>query len=75
MTRKEAIKVLNMVEAHGMAYMAKNIAIKALEESEELHDKIKADYCGGYTGLDMEEVLHIIDKYKGGADDGEENQK
>ena len=47
-------------------------AFKALEERDELLDKIRADikqldtdYCGGYIGLDMEEVLQIIDKYKG----------
>ena len=55
-------------------------AFKALNERGELLDKIEneikqldTDYCGGYTGLDMEEVLQIIDKYKGGADDGEED--
>ena len=54
-------------------------AFKALDERNELLDKIEndikqldTDYCGGYTGLDMAEVLHIIGKYKGGADNGEE---
>lgn len=32
MTREEAIKVLNMVEAHGLADEAKKMAIKALEQ-------------------------------------------
>lgn len=32
MTNKEAIRVLNMVEAHGLADEAKKLAIKALEE-------------------------------------------
>ena len=32
MTREEAIKVLNMVEAHGLADEAKEMAIQALEE-------------------------------------------
>lgn len=32
MTREEAIKVLNMVEAHGLADKAKRVAIEALSE-------------------------------------------
>ena len=32
MTREDAIKVLNMVEAHGLADEAKRMAIKALEQ-------------------------------------------
>ena len=32
MTREDAIKVLNMVEAHGLADEAKRIAIEALEQ-------------------------------------------
>ena len=32
MTRKEAIKILHMVEAHGLADEAKRMAIKALEQ-------------------------------------------
>ena len=32
MTREEAIKVLNMVEAHGLADEAKRMAIQALEQ-------------------------------------------
>ena len=32
MTKKEAIKVLNMVEAHGLADEAKRMAIKALDQ-------------------------------------------
>jgi len=37
MTNEEAIKVLKMVEAHGLANEAKNVAIKAIEENEEWH--------------------------------------
>lgn len=37
MTNEEAIKVLKMVEAHGLANEAKNIAIKALEENTALN--------------------------------------
>lgn len=37
MTNEEAIKVLKMVEAHGFANEAKNIAIKALEENAALN--------------------------------------
>ena len=37
MTNDEAIKVLKMVEAHGLANEAKNIAIKALEENTALN--------------------------------------
>lgn len=33
MTREEAIKVLNMVESHGLADEAKKIAIEALEQT------------------------------------------
>ena len=35
MTREDAIKVLNMVEAHGLADEAKRMAIKALEHPEQ----------------------------------------
>ena len=40
MTREEAIKVLNMVEAHGpLTIKAKEMAIKALEEPEIIRCK------------------------------------
>lgn len=40
MTRKEAIQVLNMVEAHGgLVIQAKEMAIEALRESERKHSK------------------------------------
>ena len=40
MTREQAIIVLNMVEAHGLADEAKRMAIKALEQERE-DDKMK----------------------------------
>lgn len=39
MTREEAITVLNMVEAHGLADKAKHIAIEALEFDLDKHDE------------------------------------
>lgn len=43
----------------------------AMREQEPILDKIRAeiqamstDYCGGYIGLDKQEVLKIIDKYR-----------
>ena len=36
MTRKQAIEVLDMVEAHGLADEAKKMAIEALEEISHL---------------------------------------
>ncbi len=50
-----------------------DIAIKTLDEVEKYKkaiEEIKADisglstsYCGGYIGLDKQEVLNIIDKH------------
>ena len=47
MTREEAIKVLNMVEAHGLAEEAKQMAIKALsqEPCDECVYSTKDGYC------------------------------
>lgn len=39
MTREEAVMVLNMVEAHGLADKAKRMAIKALEFDLDRHDE------------------------------------
>ena len=43
MTREEAITVLNMVEAHGLADEAKRVAIEAL--SERTGEWINREYC------------------------------
>ena len=53
MTREEAIKVLNMVEAHGLAEQAKQMAISAMLENEEL-------------SKDLDEALKEIDMYERG---------
>ena len=42
MTRKEAIEVLNMVEAHGLADEAKQMAIQALHDIEQIRGIINA---------------------------------
>lgn len=44
MKREEAIKVLNMVEAHGIADEAKQMAMKALENIGHLTDR-PCDAC------------------------------
>lgn len=44
MNREEAIKVLNMVEAHGLADEANRMAIKALENIGHLTDR-PCDVC------------------------------
>ena len=44
MTKEEAIKVLNMVEAHGIAEEAKQMAMKALENIGHLTDR-PCDVC------------------------------
>ena len=48
MTRKEAIEVLNMVEAHGLADKAKQMAIQALQEQADCNtcDKAVRDRVG-----------------------------
>ena len=41
MTREEAIKVLNMVEAHGLADEAKRMAIEALQSQDRILTQIE----------------------------------
>ncbi len=65
MTREEAIKVLNMVEAHGLADEAKRMAIKSLEKEpcencvsreqlkRELHAQMAVDAITKETAEDM----------------------
>ena len=51
MTREEAIKVLNMVEAHGLADEAKRMAIEALEQEPKTgHWIMTSDYYTGAYG-------------------------
>lgn len=57
MTREEAIKVLNMVEAYGLADEAKRVAIEALQEQE--HDG--CEECK-YTGKDQYEMPCLMCK-------------
>ena len=47
MTKQEAIQVLNLVEAHGLADEAKKIAISALEAETvpvEIYRALQSDY-------------------------------
>ena len=76
MTKHEAdvIGGLNMTDQiSNEAY--KQIMIAAQDENEVGYvlDKIRAeiqamstDYCGGYIGLDKQEVFEIIDKHRKG---------
>lgn len=72
MTREEAIKVLNMVEAHGLADEAKRMAIEALEQEprkgeviltkEEygklISNEFEIGYAKGYReALEQESIL------------------
>lgn len=55
MTREEAIKVLNMVESHGLADEAKKMAIKALSQEQQSewerdHEILKA-YADGQESM------------------------
>ena len=55
MTREDAIKVLNMVEAHGLAEEAKKMAIKALSQEQQSewerdHEILKA-YADGQESM------------------------
>ena len=59
MTREEAISVLKMVEAHGLADEAKKMAIEALQT--ELNCKNCVFRMGYGTGID-EGVLNALPK-------------
>ena len=38
--------------------------IKVLDKIKTEINAMPTDYCGGYIGLDKQEVLQVIDKYK-----------
>ena len=56
-------------------YFKDTMMIKGVVQEPKILDKIRAeiqsmstDYCGGYIGLDKQEVLKIIDKHIGGKE-------
>jgi len=68
MTVAEAISVLNMVEAYGLADDAKKMAIRSLEAWEKVKEEIKDNRDDWIKGLDPEwhtydRCIAIIDKH------------
>lgn len=64
MTREEAIQVLNMVEAHGLADEAKRMAIEALKDRPhgEWIDKgtyAECSICGADSGTQFDGVQPV----------------
>ena len=57
MTREEAIQVLNMVEAHGLADEAKHMAIEALQREEAEAN----GYCHRIIPSNVEVVVRCKD--------------
>lgn len=43
----------------------KYIKCEVIDKIRAEIEKIPTNYCGGYIGLDKQEVLQIIDKYRG----------
>ena len=69
MTRKEAIEVLNMVEAHGLADEAKQMAIQSLEQ-EPCEDAISRQALLKLMGeepfnwTDSDKELQAVEDYR-----------
>ena len=74
MTREEAIELIRRYERNSEHYDACEMAIKALEQ-EPILDKIRAEIielwknepCAIECGC-LDEILEIIDKYRGESD-------
>ena len=58
MTGEEAITVLKMVEAHGLANEAKNIAIKALEKMDRILPLLDPDIDPDIALEKIREVMY-----------------
>ena len=63
MTREEAMQVLNMVETHGLADKAKEMAIKALEHEDVLDKMVDRCIEGEHIEYDFTEKKYVIVRY------------
>mgnify|MGYP006967195117 CR=1 FL=1 len=61
MTREDAIKVLKMVEAHGLAGEAKKMAIKALEQINKIADIVD----GTIDHFEYDDAMDMLYEIKG----------
>lgn len=62
MSIKDAITVLNCVEAHGVCIEAKDMAIKSLETIQRIDDVLNVE---GMTEIDiLDEIMDAVSEFK-----------